>query len=287
MTLRSLEIFISVVEEGTMHGAAKKLFISQPSVSGVISDLENEYHIKLFERLGKKLYITPEGKKLYSFARRMISLNEEITMQMSNLENDIPIRIGASVTVGTYVISEIIEDLNGPLPYVFINNTNIIEQHLLNNDLDIALVEGQVQSNDLISIPVIEDELKLICNPNHNLAKLSSVPLKVLSEENFIMREHGSGTRLLVDNAFSSLGITMNVLWECSNAQAILNAVEHSFGVTILTPSLLSKDSNLISIPIEGEIMKRHFSVVYHKDKYFCSRLKKFLDLCQNYGCNR
>lgn len=284
MTLRSLEIFISVVEEGTMHGAAKKLFISQPSVSGVISDLENEYHIKLFERLGKKLYITPEGKKLYSFARRMMSLNEEITMQMSNLENDIPIRIGASVTVGTYVISEIIENINGPLPYVFINNTNIIEQHLLNNDLDIALVEGQVQSNDLISIPVIEDELKLICHPYHNLAKFPSVPLKILSKENLIMREHGSGTRLLVDNAFSSLGITMNVLWECSNAQAILNAVEHGFGVTILTPSLLPKDSTLISIPIEGEIMQRHFSVVYHKDKYFCSRLKKFLDLCKNYG---
>ena len=100
MTLRAMEVFLAVVDTGSMRAAAETLYISQPSVSGVIADLEKEYGVRLFERLGKKLYITPEGETLAGYARRMLSLREEADRRMGSLADDTPLRIGATVTVG-------------------------------------------------------------------------------------------------------------------------------------------------------------------------------------------
>ena len=281
MTLRSLEVFLAVTETGSMRAAAEKLFISQPSVSGVVADLEREYGVHLFERLGKRLYITPEGKKLSSYARRMLSLNDEIDRQMGSIEDDTPLRIGATVTVGTCLISRLICGLSGAAPYVLVNNTNKIEQQLLANQLDIALVEGTVQSDELLATPVIQDELQLICAATHPLATQKSISLKRLAQERLIMREHGSGTRRTLDELFAAESLPCCIGWECNNTQAILNAVESGLGVAILSPRLLPVGSALVAVPIAGHRTRRSFSLVIHKDKFVTAKLQAFIDLCK------
>ena len=283
MTLRNLEVFLAVVETGSMRSAAERLYISQPSVSGVVSDLESEYHIRLFERLGKKLFITPEGERLAGYARRMLALNAELERQMRTAEAESPLRVGATVTVGASVMPELLQQLDGAPPYVFVGNTGMIEQKLLRNELDAALVEGRPQSEDLVVTPVIRDRLMLICPADHPMAKQASVRIEELDGVPLVMREPESGTRHVLDQEFADAGAAMHLAWECNNTQALLEAVRSGFGVAILSPRLLRGVDGLTAVPIESKQMERWFSLMLHKDKFLRPRLQEFLNLCRIY----
>ena len=285
MTLRSLEVFLSVVETGSMRAAAERLYISQPSVSGVVGDLEEEFQVRLFERLGKKLNITPEGQALAAHARRMLELRGEIGRHMSGLADRLPLRIGASVTVGSSVISELIGRIEGPEPYVFVGNTGMVEQKLLRNELDAALVEGRVESSDLTVEPLIRDELMLICRRDHPLAGRCTVDLAALSRERLILQELEDGARRTLESEFLAAGLPMNVGWECNNTQAILRAVASGCGVAILSPRLLPSHGDLAAVPISCPSMVRYFSLVVHKDKFLRPMLRKFLETCRCTDC--
>lgn len=280
MTLRSLEIFLTVVERGTMHGAAEKLYISQPSVSGAVAELEREYGVRLFERLGKKLYITQEGKKLAGYARRMLILSRELERQMGAAGEEAPLRVGATVTVGTCLIGRILRRTGEASARVLVGNTPMMERLLLCNDLDAAIVEGQVQSEDLIVTPVIRDELRLICRHDHFLASRALVGLKDLADQPLILRESGSVTRKTLDRLFAAAGVPMKIAWECNNTQAILNAVEDGFGVSLLSPRLLKNETALCAVPV-AENTERWFSLAVHKDKFISGRLRNFMERCQ------
>lgn len=284
MTLRTMEVFLAVVDTGSMRAAAEKLFISQPSVSGVIADLESQYGIRLFERLGKKLYITPQGETLAGYARRMLSLSEEIDRRMGSIEDNTPLRIGATVTVGACVIGRILRQLDGPPARVMCNNTRVIEQQLLLSRLDAALVEGSVRSRDLLVRPVIRDQLMLICRRDSALASRPAVALDALSREPLLLRERGSDARTTLEKAFEERGLRVEAAWECNNTQAILNAVRQGFGVALLSPCLLDDgDGSLTAVPVSDCDLSRWFSLVIHRDKFISARLQAFLDLCSNW----
>ena len=283
MTLRGLEVFLAVVESGSMRAAAEQLYISQPSVSGVVADLEEEFGVRLFERMGKRLFITQEGEQLASYARRMLSLNREIFRQMRTSSRRMPLRIGASVTVGSSVMPQLVQKLEGTPPYVFVGNTGVVEQKLLRNELDVALVEGRVKSEDLLVTPVIRDRLALVCTAEHPFAARESVRLSDLSRERLILREPESGTRQVLDLEFQRAGVPMRVGWECTNSQAILNAVRLGLGVALLSPRLLREGDGLVAVPIEDDPAQRWFSLVIHKDKYVRPPLQAFLDLCKSF----
>ena len=281
MTLRAMEVFLAVVDTGSMRAAAETLYISQPSVSGVIADLEKEYGVRLFERLGKKLYITPEGETLAGYARRMLSLREEADRRMGNLADDTPLRIGATVTVGACVIGDLLRRLPGPPARVLCNNTRVIEQQLLTNRLDAALVEGRVRSRDLRATPVIRDCLLLICRQDSAFAGRAGVPLAEIAAAPLLLRERGSDTRAALDRVFEERGLRAQVAWECNNTQAILNAVRQGFGVALLSPCLLrGQGEGLAAVPVSDCDFTRWFSVAVHRDKFIGERLRAFLDLC-------
>lgn len=287
MTLRSLEVFLAVVEGGSMRAAAERLYISQPSVSGVVADLEDEYGVRLFERMGKKLFITQEGEQLAGYARRMLSLNEEIGRQMHGAGSKTPLRIGASVTVGSSIMADLVRQIQGPPPYVYVANTGILEQKILRNELDVGIVEGHIKSEDLLVTPLIADRLELLCRPDHRLGQRESVRLSELEQERLILREPESGTRQVLDLEFQRSGVSMQVGWECTNSQAILDAVEAGLGVTLLSPRLLRPGRELVAIPISDGPLERWFSLVIHKDKYIGPPLRAFLELCKEYKENK
>lgn len=187
MTIRHLKIFIEVVDSGKMSTAASRLFISQPTVSQAIRELEEHYGGLLFDRLSKKLYITAKGKRLLSYAREVVKKfddMEEMMLQDNYVEK---IRIGATNTVGNCILSEVVKSFGEMNPnieiYSYTNNTMDIEEKLLKSELDIGIVEGKVKSPDLISIPEVNDFLVLICSTKHAFAKK-----KVLGWKNFNMK---------------------------------------------------------------------------------------------------
>jgi DNA-binding transcriptional LysR family regulator len=145
-TLKQLRAFIAVAETEKMSKAAKMLYLSQPTVSQIISDLEEEYGATFFKRLPKQLQVTPIGKSFWERALNVVTSYENLNQFMKTSNTIRPLRIGATLTIGDTMISEVIQILRSTHPdietSVYIENTRILEQRLLHNELDIAFVEG-------------------------------------------------------------------------------------------------------------------------------------------------
>ncbi|NLZ92612.1 MAG: LysR family transcriptional regulator, partial [Firmicutes bacterium] len=201
MTIRHLRIFIEVVKSGSMSAAAAKLYISQPTVSQAIRELEEHYGVLLFNRLNRRLYITDAGKKLFSYAQTVVKQFDDLEEKMFSLNKKEKIKIGSTITVGESILSDIINRFTKKEPtievYSYMNNTQVIENKLLKSEIDIGIVEGKIKSPDLISMPEVEDYLVLICSTKHPFAKRKIIKLPELANESFAMREKGSGTREL------------------------------------------------------------------------------------------
>lgn len=225
MTIRHLKIFLTVAETGKMSMAAEQLYITQPSVSQAIRELEDHYQVLLFERLSKKLYITEDGKKLYITAKQLVTQFESLEESMRKENRREKIRIGGTVTLGSGLLSKVVRDLRGERPeldiYSYMNNTQIIEQKLLNMELDVGIVEGRVKSRDLVSIPLIDDMLVLACGQNHLYFGRHTLFINELNGHDFVKREPGSGTRELFENFIVRHGLDIHTVFEESTPDSI------------------------------------------------------------------
>ena len=275
MTFRHLKIFVTVVDSGSMSNAAKKLYISQPSVSQAIAELEKNYNVKLFERLSQKLYITEEGKRLLSYARHIISSFEEMEKAMQEMENIPRLNIGCSVSVGTYLLNRLLDRIEQEYPncrtVATVDNTSSIENQVLNNQIDVGIVEGIVKSEELIRIPVFQDELVLLCGKNYPLAERKNITYEDLEGENFISREKGSTERNQLEKAIEEHHISLNRCWNCTNTEAIKNAVIHGRGIAILSDMLVKKEcdsGDMVKLHLENTHFTRQIHLIYHKNKY-------------------
>ena len=291
MTIRSLEIFVKVAECGKMSEVARNMYITQSSVSQAISEIEKEYGVKLFDRISKKLYLTEAGKKLLGYGRHLLAVNEEMNDCMKHCAKNIRIRVGATVTVGTCVISPIMLELYkvNPLiePEVFVEDTRLIAKKLLNSELDIAIVEGKIKHPDIVTKSIINDNLVLICSHKHELYKRDSIEVSELSNQPLIMRELGSGTRAQLEKQLKELKIPMNIRWSCYNSEAILRAVVDNFGIAVISELLIEdylKKHLLWACDIEGINLHRTFDIAYHRSKFFTENISAFFDISVEYG---
>jgi len=288
LTLRHFKIFIAVCETMNMTAAAERLFISQSAISQTINELEKRYGVRLFERLSRKLYLTQAGEQLYGYARHMTGMNADIEKKMKALKDDGSIRLGASVTVAAYVLPAVVSSFKKSNPKiditVFENNTEQIEKRLLSDKTDIGLVEGEIASEDVISAPCAEDELTLICGAKHRFAAMRAVEPQELAKEDFIIREHGSGTRKTFEDVMSANRISWNEKWVCNNTDTIKEAVMAGLGVSVIAKIAVQREvkaKKLFIKTVKGMRFCRTFKIAYHKNKYLTPSMKKFIDACR------
>lgn len=291
MTIRHLKIFIAVAEAGKMSTAAEKLYISQPSISQSIRELEEHYDALLFERLSKKLFITEDGRRLYSLAKQLVTQYEHLEDVMSKENRRDKIRIGGTITLGSGMLSHIVRDLKTLLPnldiYSYMNNTRIIEEKLLNMELDVGIVEGQVKSHDLISIPLIDDMLVLACGKNHRFYGRRTLFVEELNGQDFVKREPGSGTRELFENFIARHKLYIRTAFEESTPDSIKNAIQINNCMAVISIRLLEKEIQNGDIYVftgpHGE-WNRHFSYVYHKDKFLNDSILQLKSITESYN---
>ncbi len=290
MTIRHLKIFIAVAECGSMNTAAKKLFLSQPTISQAIRELEEYYDTRLFDRLSKRLYITPAGKDLLSSSYQVVNQFDKMDQHMQkNRRKDI-IRFASTITVGSCLASHILNDFHAVMPktttYTFIGNTHLVEERLLKSEVDIALVEGEIHHPDLIMVPIIRDFLVLGCSKNHTFAERDEVNVKELNNQDFVMREQGSGTRALFDKFIKRHNLNIHIAWEATCPDAIRNAVLYNDCLAVVSVRLLEREirSGQIRIfnPHTNEL-ERYFSLVYHKDKIFTPSMDALRNIVNHY----
>lgn len=289
MTIRHMKIFIAVADYGKMSLAAQKLYISQPTISQAISEVENHYHVLLFERLNKKLYITENGKILLNYARHIVNLFEDMEITMQNSSKNILLNIGATITVATCLLNKTIsrfEIINSDIKVnVFVDNTSIIEDKILRSQLDLAIVEGEIKSSDIISSDIIDDELVLVCGNNNPLNKVKNIDAKELEGLPFIVREYGSGTRELFENQIKKSNINVYNKWVCNNSEAIKNAVIENQGLSVISKMLVEREvreKELHIIKINDMQLTRKFHLIYHKNKFLSEQISNFINFIIN-----
>ena len=285
MNIRHLRIFIMVADCGKMSIAAEKLFITQPSVSQAIKEIEDYYGVKLFERLTKKLYITESGELLLKYARHIIQSFDEMEMSLKNKGQNPYLRIGATITVGYCLLNNIINKVENEnkniSTKITINNTDVIEKMLLNSELDLGIVEGVITNNELITKPIYTDKLVVVVGKNHKFYDKDEISINDLMGEDIISREEGSGSRKIFDNILKNNNIQVNIKWSSTDTETIKNAVIDGRGLTVLSTLLVEKelkDGTLHKVSLKEVNMFREIFVVYHKNKFISEYLKYTLD---------
>lgn len=284
-TLKQLKTFIAVADYKKMSDAAKKLYISQPTVSQIISDLESLYGLQFFERFPKELKITPAGTLFLNYAREIVASHENLDQAMKNIHSLRPLRVGATLTIGNTMISEIIATLKSNYPdidvTVLVDNTKMLEHALTHNELDIALVEGIIVREELLTEPFMTDSLQLICGRNHPFASREVVSIEELRNQNFIMREKGSGTRAIFENIMLAHHIPFCEKWECCSGTAIIDAVRRNHGLGILSSRCIQEyveKGDLHICQIKEVTINRNFFLCYHQNRMITSQIKNFME---------
>ena len=288
MTLRKIEVFLLVATKLNMTKVSKEYFVSQPAISQMIKEIENEFEVKLFNRIGKKLYLTNEGKILKEYSKKILNLHNNLIDDLSDLKilSKGELKIGASTTFGIYLLPSIVNRFSTLYPdvniLVTIENTKHICKLVANDEVDFAFIESDSTEVDLISKKILDDELVFVSSPNHPWAKLDLLKKSDIQKSRFILREVGSGTRSVFENAMKKNKMKYKVDFTFGNTEAIKQLVINNLGVGCLS-SIACKseidDGKIKTYSIPGINLKRSFNLIYHKDKYISKLIKEFISL--------
>ena len=263
MTIRHLNIFVAVADYGSMSAAATHLYLSQPTVSQAIRELEKHYNVLLFERLGKKLYLTERGELLLPRARELV--RQFLTPRLiPELQKSCP-----DVKVSSYV-----------------SNTRAIEQKLLRSELDVGIVEGEIYSPDLHVLPIVDDRLVLAVGKEHPFYLKKVLHVQDLEQEQFAMREQGRGTRQLFEDYATRHQISFQTVWEANSPGTLLNAVLYDGVLSVMSLRLMYHEIRNDSIHVfqnENGEWNRKFKLVYHKNKFLTPAVHELERILHSY----
>jgi DNA-binding transcriptional LysR family regulator len=289
MTLKHIKIFVTVCEcDCCITKAAKKLFLAQPSISLAIKELEAYYNQPLFERLGRKLYLTPVGQKLLIKAEETLKLVDEMDLISSNQSHFTTLHIGSSITIGTHFLPSIVLNFNSKNPYipvrVKVNNSREIEDFILSNKIDLGFIEGVVHSDQIVSIPFMDDHLEVICGYDHPFASRNSLTLEEIQSQPFALREVGSASRDFLDYTMAAHGFHINPIWECISTQSIVQAVKKNLCLSFLPQKMIQDElnsHNIKAIKVDDLELRRQHYIIYHKNKHVTKAMEDFMGIAK------
>lgn len=266
LNLHHLRIFTSVAEHGGFSRAAEALRLSQPAVSKSVRALERQLDTSLFDRAAQAPRLTAAGTLLFTRARELFAVErsaEEELRTLRGLEGGV-LRIGASTTIATYLLSPCLAQFHAAHPGVRIHvtsaNTRDVARALLGRRVDVALVEGPIDDRRLEVLPWREDELVIIGHPGHALAHRRRLDIVDLTDEPFIVRERGSGTRRVAEDALADRGVTLQIGLVLGSTEAIKQAVVAGLGLAIVSRSAIADQlalGRVAVLPVRGAPLRR------------------------------
>lgn len=286
-TIHSLKVFIFVYQNRNISETARQFYCSQPSVSRIILDLETEFNTVLFERYHRRLIPTPSADRLYRHAERIIKDYQEMEHAMHQKQETI--RVGSTVTISNVLLPSVIHSFHAEYPdiriEVIVNNGASLQQALMDNSLDVALIEDSLHFSDLQAVEFCKDQLVLLVPPSHPLAHKNSIRIHDLSGLPFLKRDEGSAVREYTDRIFKENNIQVDTIWQSTSTRAIVNAVKQGLGITILPDQMCIQDiaqGHVIPVTLQDVSLTRHYYVVTHRHKIMTDTLSKWIDLLMN-----
>ena len=287
ITLRQLVIFRAVAQSGKVTAAAESLYISQPAASMALSELEKHLG-PLFDRhSGASMTLNDAGRALLPMATELVDRAGEIENQFMDggCYEQGTVKICASSTIGNNLMPHIMGGFSKAFPNIRtemqIDNSRNIKQRLLSMEVDLAVVEGICLHSDIEATAWREDELVIICSPEHPLSG-QTVELEELADEHWILRERGSGTRALFDEVLAvSLKTPPSILMSLNRAEAVKQAVMAGLGIGCISHLAIwrAKAAGLIStIHVKELALKRYFYLLHNKRRYKSGVVQKLSD---------
>ena len=286
-TLRQLEVFLAAAHYQNITRAAQSLNMSQSAASSALKDLEQQFSIQLFDRVGKRLQINELGKVARPKAESLLMQARELEGDFRQHQQSGDLKVGATLTIGNYLAVELMArymaEQAGTNVELDVANTAAIARKVENFELDLGLIEGELQHPELEIIPWCEDELSLFCSPDHPLAQKKTVSDEDLVAADWIVRESGSGTRQTFDRGMMGLLPQLHLVLELQHTEAIKRAVKAQLGVGCLSTIAIQEaveHGTLVRLHAPQRDWRRHFYFILHKQKYRSAGILRWMELC-------
>ncbi|MCH6265019.1 LysR family transcriptional regulator [Neobacillus citreus] len=287
MNIESLQMFCLVLDEGSISQAARLSYVSQPAVTRQIHQLENDYGALLFDRTDGAMKVTEAGKALYPFAKAIVrdyrNSKEAVKQAVGDYNKNLV--VGASFTIGEYLLPSLLGRFKKKWPELnvtlMIKNTPGILEDLTNDVIDMALVEGLVDKQAFLVEKFADDDLILVCAPNHEWG--DEVQIEDIVDEQMIWREADSGTRQIVKNSLEQFHILEKIesYMELGSTQAIKSAVSAGLGIAILPRIAVAAELRvglLREVTITDMKIIRNLWLVRKNQRFHKNSVTQFLD---------
>lgn len=290
MTIKHLKIYVEVYRFENVTKAAAALHMTQPAVSRAIQEMEQYYHVRLFERINHRLYVTELGKEFYAYALHIIDSFAQMENDLRNWDECGILRIGASISMGTCLLPHVLLACKQHSPHLTIKSTvsnwHNLQQLLLNNALDFAVMEGGIIHEQLHAEIISQDHLVPVLPP-HAPERNTQKTLEELSKNPLLLREYGSAGRGFLEHIFAIHHIQAEPLMESISTQAILQSVHAGLGISFLPESLVQEsiDTGFVSTcKVTNETFSRDNYLVWHHQKFLTKAAKETMDLFRQYA---
>ncbi len=303
MTIRHMQIFRAVCEQKNVTRAAELLGMTQPAVSIAIRELESYYNAKLFDRIGRRIYLTEAGQALLGYADAILSQFDEATQVLRSGTSFMRCRLGVNVSVGETILPDILDCLERRIPgikvEIYIGNTRNIEHRLSANEIDVAIADCIAESSDRQIEDFYVGEVSVVASPemaekiycslnergeghgslnerdeghsllNDNVEVRGSLNERItltvdeLARQRLLLREEGSGSRISLEAIFRACGCAVEPVTVSTSDLCLLNLARRGFGVTILPRELVASDLE------SGRLRELHLVDAQIKRRYF------------------
>ncbi len=282
MTRKHFTIFVEVCRFLNFSQAAEALNTTQPAVSLAVKELESHYSVALFERMNRRVYLTPAGEALLATAQDVLRGFQEAEETLGQ-GRPLALRVGANVSFGEAGLAQILGRFRQEHPQVrlraLVANSDKIQSLLAENQLDVGIVDGLGVSERLRAQPLYQEDLVLAAAPGRfpapaTVEELAALPL--------LLREPGSGLRSSVDRVFSQQGLAPQPLLESTSTAALAQAAKAGLGVAILPEALAQRESGLQVGTVPEVRFFRQFACALHRQKAPSPALEAFLALLRD-----
>ena len=291
ISLRQLQVFEAVARLLSYTRAAEELFLSQPTISMQIKKLEADIELPLTELIGKKVSLTEAGNALHQASREILDTLGRFEMQINDQKG---LRTGqlrlAVVSTANYFAPRLLGKFYQAYPDINVSLEVTNREHILDrmgqNMDDLYLIGKPPTSSDLEFEPYMANPMIVIAPVDHKLAKQKAIPLSVIGDEYFIIRERGSGTRIAIEQLFADAGMTLKVRMELGSNESIKQGVSGGLGIAVLSLHTITKgDLNELTIlDVEGFPISWQWYVGHPKGKHLSVIARTFIDFMYEHG---
>lgn len=268
---RQLRAFVALAKSGSFTLAGKELFVSQSAVSHSIKGLENDTGCRLFDRLGKKVHLTPAGEHLLHHAEKIL---REMALARESIEQRAAwgkgkLRLGAQPTICQYLLPGVIREFRKEFPDWQISiepgDTPQCVEWLRENRLDLAIGIAPQRAEPVLFTPLFSDQLSFVVSPSHPWARMGRVDPQEIPDQHFILHSKTSHTYRLIQEYFQRDRVSLNLCIELGSMEAIKELVELNLGVSILAPWITREETlagSLVALPLGKRKLKRTWGVL-------------------------